>query len=481
MSEMCSKPWHEQLCKWTWIPTKLRMLSEEDGSILVLASLCMVVLLSILGFAIDVGHLRQVRRQLQTAADAAALAAAIEVPVCGNSPNCSTMQSAAQSALTENNLTATTTLTNCSGTPGSAVTLTINNPACSVATDPNLGKSNYVEAVVSEPVPTYFGALVGMSSITVSARAEGASGVAGPCIYALAPTGAAIVIVAGVIVKSTCGIVDESTSTNALSCVVGAFLYAPSIQVSGGSQGLLCLATSTPNTYVPAPSPHDPLAYLSAPTGANNACGTSTSSPYYGSSNPVNLLLGGNATFNPGVYCGGISLTASLLSNITFNPGTYILRDKAGFLGVTQGGLNLSLSALSTITGNGVTFYNEGPTTGFSVIEPVTGGLVASIANVNLTAPSSGTYSGILFFQAHGVTATGNFLANLDTSSKLQGAVYLPDAPVNYGVSAISSSYNFLVAKDIDLNVAVASSFGNDYSSLAGGSPLDGNSATLVE
>ena len=403
---------------------------------------------------------------MQNAADAAALAAAIEVPACGNSPDCSTMQSAAQSALTENGVTANTTLTNCSGTPGSGVTLTLNNPACAIATDPNLGKTNYAEAIVSKQVPTYFAALLGMSSVTVSARAEGAHGVAGPCIYALAPTGAAIVIVAGVIVKSNCGIVDESTSRDALSCVVGAFLYAPSIQVAGGSDGLLLpCATSTPSRsqLLRASTPRDPLGNVPAPTNANASCGTSTQSPYYGSSNPVNLLLGGNATFNPGVYCGGISLTASLLSNITFNPGTYILRDKTGFLGVTQGGLNLTLSALSTISGNGVTFYNEGPQAGFSVIEPVTGGLITeSIANVNLTAPTSGTYNGILFFQEHGVSATGNFLANLDKSSNLQGAIYLPDAAVDYGVSALSASYNILVAYNIDLNVAVLSAFGNN-------------------
>ena len=460
---------------------KLHTLSEEDGSVLVFVSLSIVLILAVLGVAIDVGHLRQVKRQLQNAADAAALAAAIEVPACGGSPNCSSMQSAAQSALTENGVTAGTTLTDCTGTPGTGVTLTLNNPACSIATDPNSGKNNYAEAIVSEQVPMYFAALLGMRTITVAARAEGAHGVAGPCIYALDSTGAAIVIVAGVIVKSNCGIVDESTSNDALSCVVGAFLYAPSIQVSGGSAGLLCLATSAPTLHVAAPTPRDPLAYLSAPSNANDSCGTSTQSPYYGSSNAVNLILGGNATFNPGVYCGGISMTASLLSNVTFNPGTYILRDKTGFLGITQGGLSLTLSALSTITGNGVTFYNEGPHGSFSVIEPVTGAPLVSIANVKLTAPSSGNYSGILFFQAHSVTATGNFLANLDTSSNLQGAIYLPDAPVNYGVSALSSSYNFLVAKDIDLNVAVASSFGNDYSSLAGGSPLNGNNSTLVE
>jgi Flp pilus assembly protein TadG len=459
----------------------LRIFSEESGSILAVTALSLVAILAILGFAIDVGRFRYIKRNLQNAADAAALAAALEARTCGTTGACTAMQAAAKDALVENGLAATTTLTNCTGAAGSGVTLTVNNPPCAVSSDPNEGKTNYAEAIVSEQVPTYFAGLVGMRSVTVSARAEAGRGVGGPCIYALDPTGPAITILAGVIVKSRCPVVDESSSSNALSCVVGVFLYAPKISDSGGTDGLLCLATSTPQTYVAEPNPRDPLAYLPAPSTANNSCGSTTSSPYTGSPSAVNVVLGGNVTFNPGVYCGGINITASLLSNITFNPGTYILKDGTGLLGITQGGLNINLNELTTITGNGVTFYNEGPSGGFSVTEPVTGGSLLSLGNVSLSAPSSGTYGGVLFFQEHGVSSTGVFLASLLEKSNLQGAIYEPDASVSYGVSAISSAYNILVAKDINLTATVASSFGNDYSSLSGGSPLNGNDVALVQ
>ncbi len=459
----------------------LRLVSDESGTVLALTALCLVVILAILAFAVDVGNFRYVKRNLQNAADAAALAAALEARTCGTTSACTAMQAAAQNALSENGLTTTTTLTNCSGTAGSGVTLTVNNPPCALSSDPNKGKTNFAEAIVQENVKTYFASLVGMSSVNVVARAEAARGVGGPCIYALDPTGPAITILAGVIVNSRCPVVDESSSSNSLQCIVGVFLYAPKISLSGGADGLLCLATSSPQTYVPAPNPRDPLAYLPAPSTANNSCGTSTGSPYTGSSSAVNVVLGGNVTFNPGVYCGGINITAALLSNITFNPGTYILRDGTGLLGITQGGLNINLNELTNITGNGVMFYNEGAQGSLSVTEPVTGGSILSLGNVNLTAPSSGEYAGILFFQAHGVTSSGVFLASLLDKSNLQGAIYLPDASVSYGVSAISSSYNILVAKDIHLNAVVASSFGNDYSSLQGGSPLNGNDVALVQ
>lgn len=452
----------------------------ERGSILVTTALCMLMFIAILGLAIDFGHFLLVKRNLQGAADAAALAAALEARSCNGTQVCTAMQSAAQGALQENGLAADTVITNCTGT-ASGVTLTLNNPPCAISGDPNSGKTTYAEAIISEPVQTYFASLVGLKTVNVKARAEAAHGLGGPCIYALNPTGPALTILAGIIVKSRCPIVDESKTSDALTCIVGAFLYAPRISVSGGSDGLLCLAASKPQTYQATPTPADPLAYLPAPSNAGAACGTSTSSPYYGSSSAVNILLGGDVTFNPGVYCGGISITAAIASNIKFNPGTYILKDGPGLLGVTSGGLNLTLNLLTSITGNGVTFYNEGSHGSLMVVEPVTGSSYLSLSNVSLSAPTSGTYSGILFFQAHGITSTGVFVANLINSSKLEGAIYLPDGDVSYGVSALSSAYNILVAKDIHLNVAVGSVFGDDYSGLAEGSPLNGNNVTLVQ
>ena len=455
--------------------------SDERGSILVTTALCMVMFISILGLAIDFGHFLFVKRNLQGAVDAAALAAALEARTCNGTAVCTAMQSAAQGALQENGIAADTVLTNCSTGAATGTTLILNNPPCAISSDPNKGKATYAEAILSQPVQTYFASLVGLKTVTVKARAEAAHGLGGPCIYALNPTGPAFTILAGVLVKSRCPIVDESKSASALTCVVGAFLYAPRISVSGGSEGLLCLATSTPQTYQPTPTPADPLAYLPAPSTANDACGTSTSSPYSGSSSAVNIVLGGNVTFNPGVYCGGISITAALASNIKFNPGTYVLKDGPGLLGVTSGGLNITLNLLTSITGTGVTFYNAGSHGSLMVVEPVSGGSYLSLSNVSLSAPTSGTYSGILFFQAHGITSTGVFVANLINSSKLEGAIYLPDGDVSYGVSAISSAYNILVAKDIHLNVAVGSVFGDDYSGLAEGSPLNGNNVALVQ
>lgn len=461
-----------------WIKIK-HLTSNESGQTLVLTALCAFILISLLGLAIDVGQLRYAKRKLQVAADASALAAGLELRVCGNIANCPAMQIAAQQALQENGYTGSTVTTNCS-TSNASLTLMVATPTCSLgAKDPNTGKKGYVEVQLTQKHPTYFARLIGLSSITLSARAEATRKPGAPCIYALDPSGpGAISIIAGLIIYSACGIVDESTSPLAFSCLIGAFIYAPSIAITGGAGGLLCGVSHRVRTGVPPPTPKDPLAYLPRPTPG--ACGTRSGNQFYGSNQQVNILLAGQYVFHPGVYCGGITMTATLLADITFEPGLYILKEGpiiAGVPGITVGGLALTISLLSSIQGSGVTFYNAGTVGGFSILAPS----LLNLSNVSFTAPTNGTFSGILFYQDPSNTSPGVFTLGLLQGSKFEGAIYLPNAAVSYGVNAISADYNILVAKDINFTVAIASVFGNNYSSLDAGSPLDGDAAVLIQ
>jgi hypothetical protein len=322
----------------------------------------------------------------------------------------------------------------------------------------------------------YFAQLAGFTSMRGTARSEASRPVNPPCIYALDPSSpGAISVIAGILINSQCAIVDESSSSAAFSCLIGAGITAPSISITGGAAGLLCFGVQNLRTGVPVPSPADPLAYL--PTPAVGSCGSGSGNVYYGSSSQVNIILGGTYVFYPGVYCGGISMTAAIAANVTFMPGVYVLKQGPGFLGIPSGGLNITLSLLSNIQGSGVTFYNIGPIGGISITAPATLGL----SNFALSAPTSGTYSGVLFFQDASNTSPGTFIANLLSNGKLEGAIYMPSAQVVYGVSALSSSYTALVAKDINFTVAIGSTFSNNYSGLATGSPILGNVAVLSQ
>ncbi len=449
--------------------------SQEDGQVLILAAVSLVALILFIGLVFDAGKMRLAKSRLQTAADVAAIAAGLEIRQCGTA-NCPAMQAAARSALQENGYADITVASNCAN-PGTVtgIALTINNPPCALgAADPNTGKNTAVEVVVSSTLPLSFEGLAGMSSITMAARSEAARATAPPCVYALDPHAAgAISITAGALLNFTCGLVDESDSSSALSCVAGPGILSPSVQVTGGASGLLC-GVQNLSLNVPAPVPADPLAYLLTPTWG--ACGSSAGNVFNGSSSTANIVIAGTYTFNPGVYCGGISVSALVAGNITFNPGVYVLATGPGPFGVPTGGLNLALSVLSNLHGAGVTFYNVGPIGGFNI-----NAAPAGLSNVSLSAPSGGPYGGILFFQDPGNASPGTSSVNLLGGSKLEGAWYLPAASLTYGVAAASSTYNIIVAKDINFAITLATTFGNDYSALSAGSPINGNQVLLAQ
>lgn len=480
--------------------SRLSQLRDDSGQVLVVAALCMVVLIGFVGLAVDIGSIRHEQRRLQNTADAAALAAALEVRVCGATPNCAAMQTAAQNALVENGYTDKISLiADCSSSPGSGLTLMVNNPTCLTdnvikAIPPALPKPrlNYVETQVSETAPLYFSKIFGFTGFALKAHATAARGLGGPCIYALNPTDPGTLNI-GVAVgfQSKCGVVVESKDPNSVYCVVGLAVTAPYVQVSpsGGTASLLCLG-NTRVTHAPVPVPADPLAYLPAPAQPTSPCGTGRSgSVYNGSPIPVNLVvpLLANITFNPGVYCGGITITASLLSSITFAPGTYIISDYQGPKDIfgntpqpTSNGFAITIGALSSIQGKEVMFYNQS-SNGIMLTLP---GATLGLSSFALSAPTSGQYGGILFWQAKNSTTTGVFLAPaLLSSQQLNGIIYEPGATVSYAVNALdtASGYNGIVADKVQYNVPVLSTFSNDFSTLQSGSPLGGDHSELVQ
>jgi uncharacterized membrane protein len=97
----------------------MKILREERGSVLILTALSMTMLLSFLALAIDIGNLYYRQRQLQTLADSAAMAGALEASACSGTKNCTVMQTAATTALTEGGGPAPTLFLQCAAASGS--------------------------------------------------------------------------------------------------------------------------------------------------------------------------------------------------------------------------------------------------------------------------------------------------------------------------------------------------------------------------
>src|SRR5262249_284543 len=116
-------------------------------------------------------------------------------------------------------------------------------------------------------------------------------------------------------------------------------------------------------------------------------------------------FTGGSHTLSPGVYIGGISISNT---SLTLLPGIYYLEG---------GGFQSKQS--STIVGTGVMIFNA-PTKNSQGIN-INGG------TITLSAPTSGTYQGLVIFQARQSAATFNLAGGAGTH--LTGTVYLARGP----------------------------------------------------
>ena len=117
----------------------MRLVRDEKGQVLVITALCMTALMGFVALAVDVRLLFRAQRNLQTAADAAAIAGALDYLYT----SAATATTAASSASTSNGFT--------NGTGG--VVVTVSAPA---ADGPNAGVAGFVEVVITQPDPTIF-------------------------------------------------------------------------------------------------------------------------------------------------------------------------------------------------------------------------------------------------------------------------------------------------------------------------------------
>jgi Putative Flp pilus-assembly TadE/G-like len=403
-------------------------MSGSSGQVLVLVTMGIVMLTAFAGIAVDVGQFWSARRHMQTAADAAAIAAAVAVRE-GNTPT------APADAITSQN-----GFTNGSNN----VTVTVNNPPKS---GPYTGNASYVEVIVTQPQPAYFLRALGYDSLGVSVRSV-ASSVNGPaCLYALDPTASSSASFGGTSTATLdCGAIIDSNNSYALTSNGGGVLTASNIGVNGGYSG--GGFTPTPVTGV-APSP-DPLAYLAEPTYGSTCDYTNAKNK------PSNCTKNGVASycFSPGVYCGGIQVNGNI--PVFFSSGTYILL--GGGLKVTATNANMS--------GTNVMFYNTYNST-YSY-----GAISLSGSNVtNLSAPTTGTYAGILFFQDRSVPL-GSSTSKITgaSGSTFDGAIYFPTTYVDYAGSSSSNGYTIIVADEV--SIIGNSTLLDNYSSLPGGDPI---------
>jgi len=382
-------------------------------------------LIGLLGLVVDVGYSYYLKQVAQAAADSAVMAAATSAQTTGQ--NCGD-DGCVSGYSCPSNPSATTN-------PGVACLYAAANGARTVSISEGTGMTAsganaayWVTATASFSTPAGFLTIFGSHGGLVSAQATGAligGPGAGGCIYVLDPSMSHAMTVSGgsSFIRSDCGIYVNSNASNAMNVSGGATVQVSTVKVVGGTD-ISGGSTVSPTPTTGASPARDPLANLPAPTFSG--CNKSNFS-----------VNGGTATLDPGVYCGGITITGS--STVNFNPGVYIL----------NGGGFTSSSSTTTLNGTGVFFYN---TSAGYTYKPVT---LSGSTNVTLTAPTSGTYRGILFFQDRGINSSSQNTISGGSTGHLSGSIYMPSGQVVFSGGSTSGPLTLaIVAKDFTISGA---------------------------
>jgi hypothetical protein len=333
---------------------------RRRGAVLVLLAICLTAMLGIVALAVDAGLIMDQRRRIQSAADAAALAAAADLYL--NKANNATADATfiAQSNGYSN--------------------VQVNIPP---ASGNYAGKAGYAEVKIQFNQPRGFSAIFGSSTILIQARAvaQGQLASIGDGIILVDPTGNGALTAAGnAAMNVTNGsiIVDSNSASGGVTNGNHATVTAPQMDFTGnpGYSGNFNMPNHAGISSSQTPTP-DPLSYVKEPNPG--ALGLTTQSQHQ-------LNIQGQATLNPGVYIGGINIS-SVHANVTMNSGPTPIYYMQGGGFSAQGG---------TTTGNGVMIFNDNGGGSISITGQAS---VTLSPPINMTGAQA-VYNGISLFQS---------------------------------------------------------------------------------
>jgi hypothetical protein len=428
---------------------------NRRGQTAIMFTLAIVPLFGMLGLVVDMGWAYFRKQAAQAAADAAAGAAAQAAYITNSSPTCATTHVACYaseytcpanpSTSPSDNIGNGCLYAKANGFVSSGrQKVTFQSGVGSAPTATSVTISYWVIARVSEDIPQLFSAVLGFPKATVTARATTGTreASAGGCVITLDPTADNSLSISGsAALTSGCGVFVNSNSSSAINTNGGGRITTTppaKTQIVGGCNGC---ANISPAAQTGVPTMTDPFADLAPPS--YSGCGDT--------SNPVNLGSHDTRTISAGVFCSGLIVGAQ--SQLTLNAGTYVIKN-----GISIGG------QASIRSNGGVTLYIQ------------SGGIsMAGGASVSLSAPTSGSWQGILFYQDRADTTDSTLVGG--TGQLMNGVLYFPSAHLTYtGGSNVDATQTTIVAK-------TASMVGNSYIQAAATTTFTGISggAFLIE
>ena len=374
-----------------------RLWRDQDGSVVTLVAMAATTFIGLAAVAVDLSYAIVLQSRLQSAADSAALAAAVALPDQNAALAQAQVYAQKNLAVSENGTVLAV---------NDAIFGNWDNATRAFAPNPPTDPINAVEIRLRRadsngyPVSTFFGSIFGITKINLSASAIAVANKGElTCLLALDPDAEdAVLLDSNALIDiDGCSVHVNSTDQTALYVKSNSTLTADSVCVAGGYQDDSSGGIN-PTPAVNCAQQSDPLADLPDPD--TSGCDVTNYS----------LSSNNSDTIDPGIYCGGISVSSN--ADVTFNSGTYVIKD---------GEFNASSNA--TLAGDEVFFYLTGSD---SLID------FDSNSQLSFTAPNSGDYEGVLFFQDRDDDGEHHFDSN--SNNELTGVIYLPNG------SLISSS-----------------------------------------
>ncbi len=379
------------------------------GQVLVLLALAFPLLLGILGLALDGGRLYFERRHAQVAADAGARSAAFEL-LRGNITQADVDEASGADAFLN-------------GYDRDAVDTDV-----VAVIGPTGYTANFVSVTVTDIVPTTLLRIFSKNQSTVAARAV--AGIvpdsAPPCVLALDEEVPGALTISGTAFLNApnCKVMSNSDSPSSITANGGGCITAGAIGFVGPgnavTNGGSCLNPYPAGQAIPEA---DPYAYLTAPDPDD----------YVLQSNTMVVVNEGNVAsvspLQPGYYKRGIKVASTVSIHLDLYPGVYVVN---GF----------SASGNVTLRGTGVTIIDLG------IPGPLTGVEIAGIADVQLSAPTSGYWKNILFY------SLSTFDSKLvgTSGSTFEGTMYFPESELRFGGNQVTETFGMIIAKTITIS-----------------------------
>jgi Flp pilus assembly protein TadG len=352
---------------------------NDKGNIAVMAALCMPMIIGGAGLGVETGYWYYEQLKLQQAADAAAYAAALEQRAGAGVEEAEAKAEAAAEA---------------NGFDDTRDTIDMVTPS-TMETD----ETNSVDVELTRTLSRAFTALFSEDLIHIRARATAAySTAANACVLALDKSASPAITFSGnsSATMEGCVVMSNSMGSGSILFDGNSDVTAPCIMTVGGYteksnaeyELTQCGAVSTGQ-----PPAADPYKEIDYPTACSTAgCAKTVSGP----------------TLSEGTY-NGLNINAN--STVHFNAGVYIIN-----------GGTFKINANANVTGEDVTFVLlNGASVDFN-----------GNAEIQLDAPTTGDYKGMLFMGSRTSTAGGMSNFNGNANSRLTGALYFPKEDITY-------------------------------------------------